>query len=150
MSDYKLALLYAHWCHYCKRFNPKDGDNGDNVTWNDVKKKVKIDCVEFEEGDLDKLKDEYDMESIKEAVQGWPTVLMLVKVNGKYKPHSYFEGNRQNIDDFNSFISSVVEGKKPILSGGGISMVNKYRNKYKKYKNLYADLMLKYKNLKMH
>jgi len=151
MTDYQLVLLHAKWCGYCKRFNPSDKASGDRLTWKDVKEKVKdkMKCAEFEEGDLEKDHDGYDMDSIKESIQGWPTLIFLVKEDGKYKPHSYFEGSRDKIEDFHTEIERVLKSdKKAILSGGGIPTVNRYRAKYKKYKQLYADLLTKYKQLK--
>jgi hypothetical protein len=169
MPEYELALLHAKWCGHCVRFYPENEKNNDNeknnenknenknknkkggskaLTWGEVKKEVKIPCVEFEEGDLEKEHKGYDIKSIKEAAQGWPTLVFLVRNNNNenFRPHSYFEGNRTNINDFHKAIESISE-KNSILSGGGINMVNKYRTKYKKYKQLYADLMVKYKQL---
>jgi thiol-disulfide isomerase/thioredoxin len=153
MSDYQLVLLHAKWCHYCKKFNPKEGESGDKLTWSAVKDKVKdkIKCTEFEEQDLNNEKEGYDMDSLKKASQGWPTLLFIVRENenDNFKPHSYFEGNRANIEDIFEAIDEVLKSqKKPILSGGGIPMVNRYRLKYKKYKQLYADLLKQYKELK--
>lgn len=152
MPDYQLVLLHASWCHFCKQFNPKEGESGDKLTWSTVKDKVKdkIKCTEFEEQDLNKDKKGWDIESLKKAQQGWPTLLFVVKNNegADYKPHSYYEGNRKDINDFFEAIDGVLKSeKKPILSGGGISTINTYRGKYKKYKQLYADLLKKYKEL---
>ena len=151
MTDYQLVLLHAKWCGHCKRFNPKKREDGDKLTWLDVKNKVKdkIKCTEFEEQELNEDKEGWDMESLRNTAQGWPTLLFVVKKDNKYKPHSYFEGNRGDINDFIEAIDGVInETTKPILSGGGIKMVNMYRLKYKKYKQLYADLIKKYNKLK--
>lgn len=155
MPDYQLVLLHADWCGHCQRFNPKDGKNksGNSLTWSDVKDKVKdkMKCMQFEEKELNNDVKGWDMDSLKKAAQGWPTLLFVVRNNDtdEYKPHSYFEGNRENIDDFFQAIDDVLKSqKKPILSGGGIPMINKYRTKYKKYKQLYADLLKEYKKLK--
>ena len=153
MPDYQLVLLHADWCGHCKRFNPKEGKEGNRITWSNVKDKVKdkIKCMQFEERELNEDKKGWDMESLRNAGQGWPTLLFVVRNNDndEYKPHSYFEGNRENIDDFFKAIDDVLKSeKKPILSGGGIPMINKYRTKYKKYKQLYADLLKQYKELK--
>ncbi len=153
MSDYQLVLLHADWCGHCKHFNPKEGKSGNRLTWSDVKDKVKdkMRCMQFEEKELNEDKEGWDMESLRKASQGWPTLLFVVRnnVQDEYKPHSYFEGNRENIDDFFTAIDDVLKSeKKPILSGGGIPMINKYRTKYKKYKQLYADLLKQYKELK--
>ena len=153
MPEFKLVLLHAKWCGHCKSFNPEKNNKGDKLTWKDVKEKIKdkIECAEFEEQELNNSNDDYDMDSLREAAQGWPTLLFVVKENDndKFKPHSYFEGNRGDIDDFFEAVDGVLKStKKPILAGGGISMVNKYREKYKKYKQLYADLLQKYKEIK--
>lgn len=152
MPDYQLVLLHANWCGHCKQFNPKEGKSGDRLTWSDVKDKVKdkIRCMQFEEKELNEDKEGWDMESLRKASQGWPTLLFVVRNNNNdtYKPHSYFEGDREIIDDFITAIDDVLkEEKKPILSGGGIPMINKYRTKYKKYKQLYANLLKQYKEL---
>ena len=173
MPEYELALLYANWCGHCKIFYPenekiddankKDNENKNtkkgrsrDLTWGQVKEQVrdKISCVQFEEGDLEKEHEGYDMNDIKHAPQGWPTLLFLVKENknDNFKPHSYFGGDRTNIEEFYKAIDKVKSGKAEQLSGGatggGIQMVNRYRTKYKKYKQLYADLLVKYKQLK--
>jgi len=156
MPDYQLVLLHAKWCGHCKKFNPQDGNSeksGNSLIWSDVKDKVKdkIKCMEFEEQELNNDKKGWDMESLRNASQGWPTLLFVVKENDndKYAFDSYFEGNRENIDDFFKAIDNVKKSeKKKILSGGGIPMINKYRTKYKKYKQLYADLLKEYKEIK--
>ena len=153
MPDYQLVLLHADWCGHCKRFNPKEGKSGNRLTWSDVKDKVKdkINCMQFEEKELNNDVKGWDLESLKKASQGWPTLLFVVRNDDTdaYKPHSYFEGNRENIDDFFQAIDDVLKSeKKPILSGGGIPVINRYRAKYKKYKQLYADLLKEYKKLK--
>jgi thiol-disulfide isomerase/thioredoxin len=156
MPDYQLVLLHAEWCGHCNRFNPKEGKEvkgGNILTWSDVKKKVehKMKCMQFEEKELENDIDGWDMESLRNAGQGWPTLLFVVKNNEaeKYKPHSYFEGNRDKIDDFFIAIDKVLKSKNSsILSGGEMSMVNKYRTKYKKYKELYANLLKEYKKIK--
>jgi len=154
MPDYQLVLLHADWCGHCKLFNPKEGKSkgGKRLIWPDVKDKVKdkIKCMQFEEKELDRNVEGWDMESLKNAAQGWPTLLFVVRndENDEYKPHSYFEGNRENIGDFFEAIDDVVKSeKKPILSGGGIPVINRYRSKYKKYKQLYADLLKEYKKI---
>ena len=156
MSDYQLVLLHADWCGHCKHFNPKEeteGKSRNRLIWSDVKDKVKdkMKCMQFEEKELNEDKQGWDMESLRKASQGWPTLLFVVRnnENDDYKPHSYFEGNRENIDDFFKAVDDVLKSeKKPILTGGGIPMINKYRAKYKKYKQLYADLLKQYKELK--
>ena len=162
MPDYELALLHAKWCGHCNSFYPENERGTENkntkkgggktLTWGQVKEQVKdkISCIQFEEGDLEKEHEGYDIKAIKGSVQGWPTLLFLVKEeeNDKLKPHSYFEEDRTNIDHFHKAIDKVKSGKAGQLSGGAIQMVNKYRTKYKKYKQLYADLLVKYKQLK--
>jgi len=152
MSEYQLVLLHAKWCHYCKQFNPKEGERGDKLTWLDVKNKVKdkIKCTEFEEQELNEDKKGWDMDSIRKASQGWPTLLFVIKnnENDNYKLHSYFEGDRGQINNFFEAIDGVVKSEqKSILSGGNISTINKYRLKYKKYKQLYADLLKQHNEL---
>ena len=154
MAEYKLVLLYAKWCGHCQRFNPSTDNNSSDLTWAKVKAavKTKINCHEFEEGDLETDHTGYDIDSIKDATKGWPTLLFLVKEKDseKFKPHVYFEGNRSKIEDFHEAISQVTEGKvKSILLGGSGLSSNKYRLKYKKYKQLYANIMKKYKELKI-
>lgn len=152
MSEYQLVLLHAKWCHYCKQFNPQEGDSGDKLTWSVVKDKVKdkIKCIEFEEQELNEDKKGWDMDSIRKASQGWPTLLFVIKnnENDNYKLHSYFEGDRGQINNFFEAIDGVLKSEqKSILSGGNISSINKYRLKYKKYKQLYADLLKQYNEL---
>lgn len=153
MAEYQLVLLHAKWCGHCQRFNPEDGKKSKTLTWLDVKDKVKdkIKCMQFEEKELESDVKGWDMDALRSSSQGWPTLLFVVRNNENelYIPHSYFEGNRDNINDFIKAIDDVLKSeKKPILSGGGISMINKYRTKYKKYKQLYADLLKEYKKLK--
>ena len=50
-----------------------------------------------------------------------------------------FENSRSNIDEIMKFINKFVKKQ----SGGG----DKYREKYKKYKQMYARLVTRYNNL---
>lgn len=113
MPDYQLVLLHAEWCGHCKRFNPKKNEEGDSLTWSDVKEKVKnkVKCMQFEEKELEKDVDGWDLESLKKASQGWPTLLFVVKENDndEYKFHSHFTGNRRDIKDFFKAIDNVLK-----------------------------------------
>jgi thiol-disulfide isomerase/thioredoxin len=161
MIDIIITLYHAEWCGHCKIFKP---------IWKDLKKKV----IELKkDGTLEThginniiFKDFTDSQiqgkpEIEKQVNGFPTI--VVTNNGK---NIKYDGKR-TVDDILQFIydSNVLamtlteseNNEKPtmvdqnndfreMVAVGG-SNVN-YKQKYHKYKTMYAELVDKYKKLK--
>jgi thiol-disulfide isomerase/thioredoxin len=151
ITNIDVVLYYANWCPHCRDFFPKDESNNPLDTekaesvkpegqdsWQLIKRKLtefggyKITCHNKEESEC--------TEKEKEAVEGWPTI--IIKINDKlYR----YKGGR-NLKEIEESIKRGIEqynsGKE--LVGGNINYHNiDYREKYKKYKKMYYDLVNK-------
>jgi hypothetical protein len=169
-KDLCLVLCYAEWCGHCEEFvAPSDKER---LKWSTVKEEIGIPCTQFEEKSLngkqpsDKAKkiDEqiiklssdpdaklFDLDELVNSVNGWPTIFMCIKGNdGKYTILKKYSGSRETVKNFTDFVEECMKnksdnkGEKDELKGG--NSVD-YQKKYKKYKNMYADLVIKYNKL---
>lgn len=145
----------------------KDGDKLPEVeTWQEVREyvdrvlnKCKVTQLEHKqivppEKSTEKEADKFYNKNPDFAVKtmnppnGWPTIMMCKRENEKekYKRFSIFEGNRTSLADIKKFVEDCISGnvQKSEQSGGGID----YRMKYKKYKQMYSELVHKYNTLK--
>lgn len=143
----------------------KDGDKLPEVqTWQEVREyvekvlnKCKVTQLEHKEivPDDNATKDEveefykknleFDLKTMKP--DGWPTIMMCKRENEKekYKFFRLFKGYRTNLEHIKKFIEDCINGvEEKNQEGGGID----YRMKYKKYKQLYSELVDKYNTLK--
>ena len=104
----------------------------------------------------------FDLSELVNNVNGWPSILMCIKGdNGKYTILKKYNGSRETIKNFTDFVEECIKnksdnrkeereeredkkGEKDELRGG--NRVD-YQKKYKKYKNMYAELVIKYNKL---
>ncbi len=177
-DNFCLVLCYANWCGHCTRYYIKEDREekkeigidcisavkkerkipDDVKTWQEVreyvKKELKCKVTQFEDGaDFKQNKNsEFDLENMKP--EGWPTIMMCKRdnENEKYKRFRIFKGNRTSFKDFETFIDDCIKAKpdeeSEKESAKQIGGNNNYRMKYKKYKQLYSELVDKYNTLK--
>ena len=132
MADLKVIYCYMNGCGWCDKFKP---------VWEELKKELDngIDgckSSKYKAYERDQISDpNTSANKFDGLVEGYPTI--LIKINDDV--HKY-EGNR-TIEDILKFIANKINMQK------GGSLVD-YRAKYKKYKNMYAEIVSKYNNLK--
>jgi thiol-disulfide isomerase/thioredoxin len=147
-TEISVGLYYADWCPHCRSFYPKDEsgrplelseikDNKEE-SWQEIKQKLtkvdgyKVTCYNKSEKEC--------TEAEKQTIDGWPTI--MVKINeGVYK----YNGGRNYKELEESIKRGIIQQKNgDELVGGNIKYHNvDYKEKYKKYKKLYFDLMNK-------
>jgi thiol-disulfide isomerase/thioredoxin len=163
----ELIYFYMNGCHYCEQFNPVWNEFRENVNENMIKT-LRFGGHEIDNRDTpQRIITEYGKE-----IEGFPTVLLklddkfynfdkdrtvkslaefiMEKLDENDKLYKYlndkFSELKNNIekDDKNkNYDPFNCNGKQ----NGGMKNVD-YRNKYKKYKQMYAELAIKYNELK--
>jgi hypothetical protein len=126
------------------RFEPSWNTLTENL---DKFKFYKIEANEMNTPDAKKIIDAYGSEP-----QGFPTILIKVNdifaryMNEDRTPKAIMEFiiNLTKDEDLNKYLLDKI---KKIEQTGGKNNVD-YRNKYKKYKKMYAELAIKYNDLK--
>jgi len=163
----ELIYFYMNGCHYCDQFNPVWNEFCKNVNQNMIKT-LRFGGHEIDNRDTpQRIVTEYGKE-----IEGFPTVLLklddkfynfdkertikslakfiMEKLDENDKLYKYlndkFSELKNNIekDDKNKDYDQFnCNGKQ----NGGMKNID-YRNKYKKYKQMYAELAIKYNELK--
>lgn len=157
-----LILVFANWCGHCIKYLNLD-NSSDKSLWKEICKDLReskeikedginLDIIDFEESQIKTLlksdkkslhemgiKYNINFKDLNDKVEFFPTLIILTKdTNGKFKTvENIFNGNKENIKDIIKYISN----NKKYLKGGRIKV--DYRQKYKKYKKLYLDLINK-------
>lgn len=158
-SNTELTYFYMDGCYYCNQFNP---------IWNELCNKLDNNLVinKYERAELnDRKTPKRIVTEYGKDITSFPT--LLLKVNDKY----YKYEKERTTDSLIKFIASkldehdklykfllskyaeiITKKDNDCMEGGfkknNINNVN-YRNKYKKYKQMYADLAIKYNELKL-
>ena len=163
-NNFCLVLCYAKWCGHCTRYYIKNEDGTEKeikiskdgpTTWQEVRdyveEKLKCNVTQFEETELKENKNkDFNLESM--IPEGWPTIMMCKRSNEKEKYEKYrlFKGDRTNLEDIRQFIKNCISGEeeKEEKEGKQTGGSTDYRIKYKKYKQMYSDLVNKYNTLK--
>lgn len=163
----ELIYFYMNGCHYCDQFNPVWNEFCKNVNQNMIKT-LRFGGHEIDNRDTpQRIITEYGKE-----IDGFPSVLLklddkfynfdrertvrslaefimskLDENNKLYKflneKFSEIKNNVEQDDKKNTFDPFNCNGKQ----NGGVKNID-YRNKYKKYKQMYAELAKKYNELK--
>jgi hypothetical protein len=171
-KNIKIVLVHANWCGHCTRYFPKDFSEKlteerknkikeselQSLKWQEVvellnKEQIMTDDLEQEVMENIYLKEQgtkkfvecengkYNCIDISKKVTGYPTIIAVVEKedNGVsyYEQYDTFKGNRFSFKEILAF----ARGEQ---TGGA---VQRYRNKYKKYKQMYAELAKKYNKL---
>lgn len=140
----ELVYFYMNNCPWCMRFEPSWNTLTENL---DKFKFYKIEANEMNTPDAKKIIEVYGSEP-----EGYPTI--LIKVNDIFARYMNEDRTPKTIMEFiinlttDSSIKEYISDKiKKIEQTGGENNVD-YRNKYKKYKKMYAELAIKYNDLK--
>lgn len=122
--------FYMDGCGWCEKFKP---------IWNKLKNNKEYDFYDYERNEMSELPivDEIEKE-LDIKIKTYPAIFIKID-NTFYK----YEGERKE-ETILDFVNKVMNKNKYIQSGGQID----YRNKYKKYKTMYAKLLKKYNKLK--
>lgn len=160
-----LVLVYANWCSHCIKYKEKQGNNPSQ--WEIIKEglrnknmgDIKLSILELEEKQLKEntelsnvservntaIKQELiDLKKIKSCVEGFPTLLVLNKQGDTFVPaKKSFNGNRTKLEDILNYIKKCNQDCNNTDNNQKGGRQPNYRNKYKKYKKLYIDLLQK-------
>jgi glutaredoxin len=130
-NNISLFYFYMNGCGWCNKFKP---------VWDELKKIKYFKFKEIERNEIDKSKYAEDIISNNYEIKSFPSI--FIKINNKvYK----YEGERTQ-KDILKFINNNLDDKENNNQSGGGNNVN-YRNKYKKYKKMYSDILNKYNKL---
>ena len=171
MTEIKVVLVKASWCSHCITFEPLYEKAKEEYK---KKESLKDNIINFfkydEQKEKEKFIEDYS-EKIFSSIKGYPTVLLIISDNEKYKDdeskHKIYEINTTKKTDekteneaINEFLNNIEAKLKTILSknkntyinteeahtGGGIIKNNinyiDYKKKYYKYKHKYLKLNL--------
>jgi len=125
-----LYLFHMNGCGWCDKFMP---------VWTKLKSKhSEFTYYDCERSELNTSVEANDIQqSLDLKISSFPSI--FIKINDEYYK---YEGKR-DIKNILTFIAEKLRKNKLIQDGGQIN----YRNKYKKYKQMYADLLEKYNKL---
>jgi len=125
----KLFLFHMDGCGWCDEFKP---------TWEKLQKKTKFDFYECERDNITNSKEAEEIQSTLDLkITSYPSI--FIKIGNEYFK---YDGSR-SIENILKFIAEKLKKKHLIQNGGKID----YRDKYKKYKKMYAELLTKYNKL---
>jgi thiol-disulfide isomerase/thioredoxin len=129
-SSVQLFLFHMNGCGWCDRFMP---------VWEKLQEKKKdykyYDC---ERADLDNSNEAKIIQEKVGYIKSYPSI--FIKIGNEYFK---YEGPR-SVNDIVKFINEKVKKEQFLQSGGVID----YRLKYKKYKEMYSNILTKYNELK--
>lgn len=129
-STIELFLFHMNGCGWCDRFMP---------VWDKLKqKKEEYKYYSCEREDLEKSKEAQIIQEKLGDIQSFPSI--FIKVGDEYFKYN----GPRSVNDILKFINEKVKKVKFIQSGGVID----YRLKYKKYKEMYSDILTKFNELK--
>lgn len=126
-KNVKLYYFYMNQCKWCQQFES---------IWNELK--TKFDNYECEN---ELIHESNEAEIIKSTlnlkIDSYPCI--FIKINNLY----YKYNGPRTMNDVLRFIAEVIKKNKLIQRGGKIN----YRNKYKKYKQMYIEVLDKFNKL---
>jgi thiol-disulfide isomerase/thioredoxin len=125
----ELFLFHMDGCGWCERFMP---------VWNKLKeKKTDYKYYDCERSNLDNSAEAKIIQEKVGYITSYPSIFIKIQ-------DEYFKYNGpRSVNDIVKFINEKVKKIKLIQSGGVID----YRLKYKKYKEMYSDILTKYRKL---
>jgi glutaredoxin len=124
-NDIKFYYFYMNNCKYCNQFNS---------LWNNIKSKYQ--SYECDKSHLNESTTAQKIQStLNLKITSFPSI--FIKINDKYYK---YEGKR-TMEKILEYIEKIINNK--VQKGGKVN----YRYKYKKYKEMYYDLLDKYNKL---
>ena len=131
-SSVQLFLFHMNGCGWCDKFMP---------VWEKLQtKKTEYKYYDCERSDLDKSKEANIIEEKLGKlgkIESFPSI--FIKVGDNYFK---YDGPR-SVTNIVNFINEKIKKQQFIQSGGVID----YRLKYKKYKEMYSDILTKYRKV---
>ncbi len=126
----ELFLFHMDGCGWCERFMP---------VWYKLKeKKSEYKYYDCERAELDNSNEAKVIQEKLGYIKSYPSIFIKIE-------DDYFKYNGpRSVNDIVKFINEKVKKNKLIQSGGVID----YRLKYKKYKEMYSNILTKYNELK--
>jgi thiol-disulfide isomerase/thioredoxin len=126
----ELFLFHMNGCGWCDRFMP---------IWEKLQEKKKdFKYYSCEREDIDNSNEAKIIQEKVGYIKSFPSI--FIKVGDEYFK---YDGPR-SVNDIVKFINEKIKKEKFIQSGGVID----YRLKYKKYKEMYSNILTKYNELK--
>lgn len=127
-NDIKFFYFYMENCKWCKEFS--------NV-WEQIKSE-KYDCYECERSNIKKSPEAKEIQNTLDLrIKSYPSI--FIKVNNLY----YKYNGERTLEKILEYIARIIHKNKS-QNGGNFN----YRNKYKKYKEMYFELLEKYNKIK--
>lgn len=151
LVEVELQLYYANWCGYCVRFKPTWEIIKENMPKDKDLKNVTLLFHECEDSAINNDEKAKDVEKSGFKIKSYPT--LLLKLNNKY---IQFPSDNRDYEVIKKFILCKTNQGDCLESNtqnsehnqqGGKNNVD-YRKKYKKYKELYKGILIKYSELK--
>lgn len=137
-KDYDIPTLcyfYMKKCRWCNEFNPV----WDELEEKNEKNEIKYILKKYERSEMDKSPAKEMKQEIEEAldlkITSYPAI--FIKVGEKY----YKYNGTRTLKDILEFVAQIINNS--VQNGGKID----YRNKYKKYKKMYCEILEKYNEL---
>jgi thiol-disulfide isomerase/thioredoxin len=126
----ELFLFHMNGCHWCVEFMP---------IWKELQKeKTDYKYYSCERAELDNSKEAQIIQEKLGYITSFPSI--FIKVGDEYFKYN----GKRLVDNIVKFINEIIKKEQFIQNGGVID----YRLKYKKYKEMYSEILTKYNELK--
>jgi len=126
-NDVKFFYFYLKNCSWCEKFSD---------VWDKIKST--FDCYECEKSDINNSSEAMEIQNdLNLRIKTYPSI--FIKVNNLY----YKYNGERTFEEILQYIAQIIDKNKS-QNGGNIN----YRNKYKKYKEMYYELLDKYNKTK--
>jgi len=160
ITNVEVQLYYANWCGHCIRFKPTWEIIKTNMPTDKKLDKINLSFYECEDSHINNDAKAKDVENAGIKIKSYPT--LIIKFDNEY---IQFPSDKREYDLIQKFILCIVNKEKSEKcnelfntnessnddnnqKGGKSNKDVDYRNKYKKYKHLYKEILIKYSNLK--
>jgi hypothetical protein len=119
-------------CSWCDKFKP---------IWEQLRKETNYKFYECVRDNIKYSKQAQKIQSqLDMQIKSFPAIFIRIG-----KDYYKYEGER-SLEAILNFVGSVINKKKYLQNGGIID----YRNKYKKYKTMYLEILEKYNKIKIN
>jgi thiol-disulfide isomerase/thioredoxin len=145
----EVQFYYADWCGYCVRFKPTWAVIKTNMPKDKDLEKVNLTFHECEDSNLSGDLEAKSVENFGIKIDSYPT--LVLKIKNEYHRYPTDKRDYELIKKFIQWKAGLIKMPEEFKEDTEINKQNggdKYRMKYKKYKQLYKDIMIKYQELK--